>query len=111
DNNLRDEHELLLAFPSTSQVRYQGHADPEHLRSTELSKTVAALRDEGGSRTITTGSDRYIVAVQPVRSPGERAAFVVMHNLSASRAELQNVIGTYVVVALIAFALVTVLAS
>src|SRR5699024_12642853 len=52
DNNLPDEHEVLLAFPSTSQVCYQGHADPEHLRSTELSKTVAALRAEGGSRTI-----------------------------------------------------------
>lgn len=111
DNNLPDENEVLLAFSSSGQVRYQGEIDSDQLRSPTFTETVAELRPAGGSRTVTIDSTRYVVNVQPVHAGEARAAFVVVHNLSAARQEIRNVIGTYAVVASVAFILITALAS
>ncbi|MFY0407737.1 sensor histidine kinase [Solicola sp. PLA-1-18] len=99
--NLPAQNEILFGYLSTGQTRYQGGENVRPLReSAAFRATVDELRAAGGgSRSLEVGGENYAVAVLPVSGADTEAAFAVTHNLTAARAELRNVIGTYAVIA------------
>ncbi|MDO9377548.1 MAG: HAMP domain-containing sensor histidine kinase [Nocardioidaceae bacterium] len=99
--NLPAQNEILFGYLGTGRTRYQGGADVRPLRdSTAFGDAVDELRSTGGgSRSLSVGGDTYALAVLPVRGGSTEAAFAVTHNVTAARAELRNVIGTYAFIA------------
>lgn len=111
EGNLPDAHELLFAFPSTGRPTYQGDPDPTLQKSAEFPALVAELSDSGGSRTLELAGREYRVAVLPVAAGTERASFVVVHDVSASRADLRELMTTYALLAALSVIVIAGLAS
>lgn len=93
--NLPDPDETLWAFPVSGQDTYVG----EPPRALRQSRTFPALVDRlgrtGGVRDLTVAGRDYRVAVQPLVQGQDRAAFVVTHDVTASRAPLRELMTTY----------------
>lgn len=111
ERNLPDPHELLFAFPSTGSPSYQGDPDPTLQRSAQFPALVAELSATGGSRTLDIDGREYRVVVQPVVAGDERAAFVVVHDVTASRADLRELMTTYALLAALSVIVIAGLAS
>lgn len=71
---------------------------------------VGNLLPAGGSTTIDTSLGEAVVAVQPARDNNETGAFVVVHLIERQRAELNDVMRTFGVVAGLSWLLVTLIA-
>ena len=110
ERNLPDANEMLFIFPLDGLPRYQGQTDRQLQRSTELVSLVQGLEATGGTRTLQVGSTTYRVAVQPVTEADRSGAFVVTHDVSAARAELRTLIGTYAVVSALSLVLISAVA-
>lgn len=111
ERNLPDEHELLFAFPSSGRPTYQGEPDPTLQKSAEFPALVADLSTTGGSRTLHLDGQEYRVAVQPVVAGTERAAFVVVHDVSSNRVDLHELMTTYALLAALSVIVIAGLAS
>jgi two-component system OmpR family sensor kinase len=111
ERNLPDENEVLFAFPATGRPSYQGSRDEELQESSRFPALVDRLRARGGTRTLEVDGTEYRVAVQPVREGDATAAFVVVHDVTASHAGLRELMVTYALLAALSVLLVTALAS
>jgi two-component system OmpR family sensor kinase len=93
--NLPDANEQLFAFPSQGEPTYQGEPNPVLQQSPRFTALVDDLSTTGGSRTLELAQREYRVAVLPVTTGTETAAFVVVHDISGSRSELHDLMTTY----------------
>lgn len=109
--NLPEADEMLFAFPLIGESVYQGEPDSRLQKSAAFAALVERMKATGGTRTLHIGSTKYRVAVQPVREGTRTGAFVVTHNLSASRAELKNLMVTFGLVGALALVMIASLAS
>jgi signal transduction histidine kinase len=111
ERNLPDDHELLFAFPSTGQPTYQGEPDATLQKSAQFPALVADLMPRGGSETLNLAGNEYRIAVQPVAAGSERAAFVVVHDVTGSRSDLRELMTTYALLAALSVIVIAGLAS
>lgn len=111
ERSFSDPYEVLWAFPSEGPVQFSGIADERLQRSAAFADLVAQHREDGGLFSLTVAGQRYRVGIQGVGSAAPEAAFVVTHDISASRAELRDLLTTHAIVSAIALLIVTVLAS
>ncbi|MEH3033275.1 MAG: ATP-binding protein [Aeromicrobium erythreum] len=109
--NLPDPDETIWAFPSQGPDAYVGEPARALRTSTAFRRLVQDLSDTGGLRTLTIAGRDYRVAVQPVRQGDTRAAFVVTHDVGASRASLVELIGTYALLSALCVLLVAAVSS
>ncbi|MRJ76944.1 HAMP domain-containing protein [Aeromicrobium sp. SMF47] len=111
ERNLPDPDEQLFAFPAQGRPSYQGEYDARLQRSAEFPALVRRLSTTGGTRTLRIDGHTYRVAVQPVRVGSSTSAFVVAHDVSASRAYLRELLVTYALLAALSVILVAGVAS
>jgi two-component system OmpR family sensor kinase len=111
ERNLPEANEQLFAFPSTGRPAYQGDPDPALQRSKEFPELVARLSTSGGTRTLELAGRQYRIAVLPVRAGDENGSFVVVHDVSGSRADLHELMTTYALLAGLSVLLIAGLAS
>lgn len=111
ERNLPDDNEELFAFPTSGTPKYQGEYDPALQKSAAFPALVEDLKQEGGTRTLKVGGRTYRVAVQPVRAGTQSAAFVVVHDVGSSRADLNELMVTYALLAALSVILIAGLAS
>lgn len=107
--NVPDDDELLVGYWDGAP-QYASDEVPL-LRSPAFLAAVEDRLDNGGSTNLETGSGEVVVTVQPVRDAVRTGAFVVAHYLSDDQAELNRVIGTYVVVSVLSLGLITAAAA
>lgn len=111
ERNLPDDHEALYGFRATGGPTYQGEGDKRLLGSPEFRQLVDRLEPTGGTETLTVKGSEYRVAVQPVSQGGSTSAFVVTHDVSASRQDLRELMITYALLAALSVILIAGLAS
>ena len=138
--NRPDEDETLFAFLADGRVLYQGEPNSAVNGSAEFEKAVAGMSADGGEINLTIDGDEYDGYVLPITSgPGEGTpgadppsgntaggataggsksgadngpgSFVVVHNVTASHADLSQVMQIYIVVALAAALLISGISS
>ncbi|TSI19862.1 HAMP domain-containing histidine kinase [Brevibacterium aurantiacum] len=128
--NRPDEDETLFAFLTDGRVLYQGEPNSAVNGSAEFEKAVAGVSADGGEINLTIDGDEYEGYVLPITSgpggdtPGGDTAggsksgadnglgsFVVVHNVTASHADLSQVMQIYIVVALAAALLISGISS
>lgn len=111
ERNLPDPDETLWHFPSTGKATYVGEGDRRLQGSAAFTRLVADMRAEGGTRDLRVDGNRYRIAVQPVVQEGQTAAFVVSHDVSASRAPLRELMITYALLGALSVLLIAAMAS
>ncbi|GAA1930739.1 ATP-binding protein [Brevibacterium antiquum] len=128
--NRPDEDETLFAFLTDGRVLYQGEPNSAVNGSAEFEKAVAEVSADGGEINLTIDGDEYDGYVLPITSgPGAGTpsggtaggsksgadngpgSFVVVHNVTASHADLSQVMQIYIVVALAAALLISGISS
>lgn len=109
--NLPDAHEALYGFRATGGPTYQGEGDKFLQGSTQLRSLVDRLAATGGTETLKVAGRAYRITVQPIDEGGGRSAFVVAHNVSASRADLRELMVTYALLSALSVILIAGLAS
>jgi signal transduction histidine kinase len=111
ERNLPDHNEALYGFRPSGGPTYQGEGDKRLLGSPEFRQVVERLESRGGTGTVTVRGSEYRVAVQPVTQGGSTSAFVVTHDVSASRQDLRELMITYALLAAVSVILIAGLAS
>lgn len=111
ERNLPDAYETLFAFPIEGKPFYQGEIQDSLERSAAFAALVGSFTSQGGTTSLKIGPALYRVAVQPVTEGTGNGAFVVTHNVTESRRELRNLIGTYALVAALSLLLISSFAS
>lgn len=111
ERNLPDADELLFAFPTVGKTVYQGEIDDQLQDSTDLASLVDRMKTSGGIQTLNIGSTEYRVAVQPVNQGTRTGAFVVTHNVSDTRSDLNNLMISYGLVGALSLLMIASLAS
>lgn len=111
ERNLPDADETLFAFPLNGKPVYQGEIKDALEDSPAFATLVESLKPSGGIRTLQIGPTTYRVAVQPVRQGTRTGAFVVTHDVTASRSDLHNLMVTYGLVAALALFIIAGFAS
>ncbi len=115
--NQPNADEAFFAFLTDGRVLYQGDSQPLLRKSKEFEKAVAGVAGAGGRIELSIGKTEYEGYVLPVAAGGTQpsaakpASFVVMHNDTASRADLTQVMQIYIVVALAAAILISGISS
>jgi len=97
--NLPDPDEVLFAFLSTGKKKVQGEGVPTLEASSEFPALVDRLTVKGGIETLKVGGTEYRIAVQPVVYGSKTSAFVVVHDVDASRKDLHELMLTYALLA------------
>ncbi|MEV7396810.1 ATP-binding protein [Aeromicrobium sp. NPDC092404] len=111
ERNLPDANEALYGFRATGGPTYQAEGDNVLLGSAAFRRTVERLEPRGGTGTVTVDGSEYRVAVQPVKQGGATSAFVVTHDVTASREDLRGLMLTYALLAAVSVILIAGLAS
>lgn len=111
ERNLPDEHEQLYAFPNSGKPKVQGTPNRRLQRSTAFPALVASLASTGGTRTLELDGRSYRIAVLPLRTGSETGSFVVVHDVASSRAPLNELITTYVLLAALSVLVIAGIAS
>lgn len=109
--NLPDPDEVLFAFLSTGQTLAQGGGIMALEDSPQFPALVDRLGTRGGTDTLHVGGQEYRITVQPISESSRTASFVVVHDISASRSDLHELIVTYTLLAMLSVILITGLAS
>jgi two-component system OmpR family sensor kinase len=109
--NLPDPNEVLFAFLSSGKKSVQGSGVPALERSGAFDARVRALTANGGTTTLHAGGKEYRIAVQPIRFGAKTSAFVVTHDVSASRRDLHELMVTYALLAALSVILIAGVAS
>ena len=111
ERNLPDPNEMLWHFPVNGKPSYVGEGDPRLQNAAAFPKLVDELQAEGGTRDLLIHGSRYRIAVQPVVQNDRGAAFVVSHDVSASRAPLHELLLTYALLGALSVLLIAAIAS
>lgn len=111
ERSYNEPHEILWGFPTEGRPSYTGDTNRDLERSAEFAALIEQHRAEGGLYTITVEGRQYRVGVQGVGDESPDAAFVVTHDISASRAELRGLLTTHAIVSIIVLLIVSSLAS
>ncbi|MET0929711.1 MAG: HAMP domain-containing protein, partial [Aeromicrobium sp.] len=111
ERNLPDDNEQLFAFPSSGKPTYQGEPNRPLQQSTEFPAFVAGLATKGGSGTLELAGREYRIAVLPISAGTQNASFVVVHDVSSSRADLHELMRTYALLAALSVIAIAGLAS
>lgn len=111
ERNLPDDHEALYGFRATGGPTYQGEGDKQLLGSPAFRQLVDRLETTGGTETLTVKGSEYRIAVQPVTQGGSTSAFVVTHDVSASREGLRELMTTYALLSALSVIIIAGLAS
>ncbi len=110
-HNVPDEHQALIAFVGGRPAYVQGAGVDQLTRSPEFVALVGSLT-RGGTGTTEVDGQRIRFAVRAVLPAGadetRRGAFVVATFADRERAELREVLRSYVLVALVALFVVAV---
>jgi two-component system, OmpR family, sensor kinase len=110
-NNVSDENEVILAYVGGQpelQSRVSNSRFENAVDDPALATAVNDLLPDGGARRINTRLGEAVIAVQPViDGTTQGAAYVPVYFVEGERAEFEAVMRTYVLVAAIALALVT----
>jgi two-component system, OmpR family, sensor kinase len=109
--NPPDPQEMNWSFPISGRPSYVGDPDPILQHSTAFVDLVGFLKKQGGRHSLEIGGDEYRIVVLPVREGNATGAFVATHDVSESRAELNTLIFTYVLLAALSLILIAGLAS
>ncbi|MCM1011341.1 MULTISPECIES: sensor histidine kinase [unclassified Brevibacterium] len=123
--NQPDSYESLFAYLSDGRVLYQGEPDTLLGGSQALEDAVARVAADGGEIELQLeGNDYegYVLPVSAVASANDAAgatppptsehgSFVVVHNVTASRADLIQFMQIYVIVALLAALIISGISS
>jgi two-component system, OmpR family, sensor kinase len=111
ENNVPGENEMILGFVNGRPRLQSLLSDPRYKNLEDDPALQAAVDDllpRGGARRVDTGFGEAVIAVQRVNDgTTEGAAYVPVYFLQGERAEFETVMRTYVLVAAIALALVT----
>ena len=109
--NLPDPDEILWAFPTVGEPKYVGSSDRRLQGSAAFTRLVIDLKRTGGTRVLSVDGNEYRIAVQPIVQGDARAAFVVSHDVSASRKPLRDLMVTYALLAALSVLLIAAIAS
>ncbi|WP_344251571.1 HAMP domain-containing sensor histidine kinase [Brevibacterium sanguinis] len=123
--NQPDSYESLFAYLSDGRVLYQGEPDTLLGGSRALEDAVSRVATDGGEIELRLkGNDYegYVLPVSAVASANDTAggapppasehgSFVVVHNVTASRADLIQFMQIYVIVALLAALIISGISS
>lgn len=93
--NVPDADENLWQFPVSGTPAFVGEGQRDLRLSPRFTALVDRLRATGGVDDLTVAGRDFRVAVQPVQQGERTAAFVVSHDLDASRAQLDELMVTY----------------
>jgi len=111
ERNLPDANEMLWHFPVTGTPTFVGEGNPLLQRAPAFPDLVDEMRARGGTRDLEIDGRQYRIAVQPVRQNERDAAFVVSHDVSASRAPLHELLLTYTLLGALSVLLIAAIAS
>ena len=111
ERNLPDQNEQFYGFPATGSPIVQGKTDTLLQESADFRVLVNDLKTSGGTRTLHLGRHEYRVAVQPISEGTATSAFVVTHDVGASRHDLRELMFTYALLAALSVILIAGLAS
>jgi signal transduction histidine kinase len=111
ERNLPDQNEQFYGFPATGSPIVQGKSDIVLQGSSAFRALVSELESSGGTRTLHLGGREYRVAVQPIKEGAATSAFVVTHDVGASRHDLRELMLTYALLAALSVILIAGLAS
>ena len=109
--NLPDPDEMLWGFPTAGEPSYVGASDPRLQRAPSFAELATDLKDTGGTRVLSIDGNEYRIAVQPILQGDSRAAFVVSHDVSASRKPLRDLMVTYALLSALSVLLIAAVAS
>jgi two-component system OmpR family sensor kinase len=109
--NLPDPDEMLWGFPTTGEPSYVGASDSRLQGAPAFTELVTDLEDTGGTRVLSIDGNEYRIAVQPIVQGDQRAAFVVSHDVSASRKPLRDLMVTYALLSALSVLLIAAVAS
>jgi signal transduction histidine kinase len=109
--NLPDPDEILWGFPTVGKTTYVGTSDQRLQDSPAFTRLVAELEQTGGTQALSIDGNEYRIAVQPIVQGETRAAFVVSHDVSASRQPLRDLMVTYALLAALSVLLIAAIAS
>jgi two-component system OmpR family sensor kinase len=109
--NLPDPNEVLFAFLSSGDKIAQGPGDADLEDSPEFPALVDELTADGGTRSLQVGGTEYRIAVQPISYGPDTSAFVVVHDVSASRTDLRELMITYTLLAALSVIVIAGVAS
>lgn len=110
-SDLPDAGEMYWSFPISGSPSYVGEPDSALQRSTAFVDRVESLKANGGRSSLDIAGAEYRIVVLPVREGNRTGAFVATHNVSASRAELGELMVTYGLLAAVSLILIAGLAS
>lgn len=109
--NVPDENELLVGWWDGGP-RVVSESDHEALiRLPELRRIVETRLEQGGTERIDTEWGEVVITVQPVQDSERAGAFVIAYFLAEEHAELDSVMQTYAIVALLSLGLITAVGS
>ncbi|MFS3128764.1 sensor histidine kinase [Nocardioides sp. Bht2] len=115
--NVPNEAEVLIAW-FENRAPLVSLSDPESLaedlaQNPAIGDEIESRLDAGGDVRVETRHGDVLVTVQPVqhRASGEEGALVVLTLLEVSRADLLDLLRTYLLIALACWALITLLAA
>ena len=109
--NLPDPDEILWGFPTVGEPSYVGTSDERLQKSSAFTRLVGDLEQTGGTRVLSIDGNEYRIAVQPIVQGDKRAAFVVSHDVSASRTALRDLMVTYALLSALSVLLIAAIAS
>jgi signal transduction histidine kinase len=109
--NLPDPDEILWGFPTVGRTTYVGTSDQRLQDSPAFTRLVAELEQTGGTQVLSIDGNEYRIAVQPIVQGDTRAAFVVSHDVSASRKPLRDLMVTYALLSALSVLLIAAIAS
>lgn len=109
--NVPDENELLVGWWDGGP-RVVSESDHEALiRLPDFRRIVETRLERGGTERMDTEWGEVVVTVQPVRDSERSGAFVIAYFLAEEHAELDSVMRTYAIVALLSLGVITGLAA
>ncbi|KQP82087.1 cell wall metabolism sensor histidine kinase WalK [Aeromicrobium sp. Leaf291] len=109
--NVPDAEENLWQFPVTGKPTFVGEGQRALRTSPRFPALVERLETAGGVADLTVADRDYRVAVQPVEQGSERASFVVSHDVSESRNQLDELMVTYALLSALSVVLISAIAS
>ena len=109
--NLPDPAQMNWSFPITGRPTFVGEPDSRLQRSTAFVDLVESLKTRGGKSSLEIDGNEYRIVVLGVHEGNATGAFVATHNVSASRADLRELMITYVLLAALSLIIIAGLAS
>lgn len=110
--NLPAQDEVLWGyFPGPDSPEFSGTPDTALKHSTALASAVDRLQHRGGSADITVHGHHVSVTVVPLKAGSTSGAFVVTHDITATRSALRDLMRSYILIAAISLLVIVGFAS